>query len=170
MKIIELLEHITRRKFLKTFGTAALALLGSHIFPKKVLGYDPIGNRNPMIHDRATQERVLKMILEMKGLEFDPSIPWPRFYSSDQVGPDIFEEGFGFPVDTSVYDANFYSWTRNIIILKPYAGIRDLAHELTHYIQSRYQNRNPINNGRYSDDLEMEALRIGHTFHTKYGS
>lgn len=170
MKAIELLEEISRRKFLQAFGTGALALLGTHIFPKITKAQNTMV-RNPVIYDSGLQMRVLREILEMKNLEYDPSKPLPNYISSDQVAPDYFIEAFGMPIDTTQYEVSVYLRSRNLIVLKPSTGIRDLAHELVHYIQYVYEGINPSGvSAPEAEDIENEAMRIGNLFQSRAGA
>lgn len=127
--------------------------------PPAVLKYDPLV--------------IFKFVLEAKRKELNTSIPMPEIYYESQISltqfQDAVEPQWGFRPDvvTNVFvshlnqiylldDAEYYSHTKRCMD-------DSLAHELTHYVQDKYQHFD-LND----DSLEAEAVDVQTQFREKF--
>lgn len=112
-----------------------------------------------------TPEMILKQVLAKKNLQFKPEIPMPELNLQSKTPlkkfQDAIEPQWGFRPD--VFTNAFIILKNEIYLMDDAAYYKkmkrcvddSMAHELTHYVQVKYQNYD------ISDDsLEMEAIDV----------
>jgi hypothetical protein len=146
---------------MKTFLILALALLSQASFAKTPAKL------------QHTIDFILEKVLEKKHLDKRTDIPMPKFYYESStplkqfqdaiekqwgMRPDVFTNAFAI-ANNEIYildDADYYKQTERCMD-------DSIAHELTHYLQVKYQNWD-IND----ESLEWEAIDIQTEFRKEF--
>ncbi len=115
--------------------------------------------------DPAIQSRTLAAILAIKSIASKSDVAAPVIVVSELVADARIikaMESQGMPAWALAKGINIYLFDLNIIILGQNMKVHNLAHELTHFIQVRYENASFIDGS--SDYLEMDAIKTQNLF------
>lgn len=122
---------------------------------------------------RYSREFVLEKVLELKRQKFRPEIPVPLVLMESETPLKIFQDAieaqWGMRPD---FITNAFSVSHNMIFLSDDEAYYErtkrciddsLAHELTHYVQAKYQGFD-----LHDDSLEWDAIDVQTAFRETY--
>jgi hypothetical protein len=129
----------------------------------------------PVAKLKYSVEFVLQKVLELKRKEYNPLIPVPSIHFESQTPLEIFQQAIeGQWGMRPQRFSNAYSVSHNMLFLNDEASyyIRtkrcmddSLAHELTHFVQARYQGFD-----LHDESLEWDAIEVQNAFRESYCS
>lgn len=122
---------------------------------------------------RYTEEFILEQVLKLKNWEYRPDVPMPSFHYASKTPLEVFqnaiEEQWGMRPDLIT---NAFAVKHNMIFILDEAVYYEskgrcmddsVAHELTHYVQSKYRGWD-----MNDDSLEWDAIDIQTQFREKF--